>query len=319
MTPLAHSLTASVSDKIYDATRNATVTSLTVNSFAGDDVSTAYTPPALFDTKNVGMGKTDTISGISISGTDASNYTVVSSTTTTASITPFALTLSASVSDKIYDATRNATVTSLTVNSFAGDDVSTAYTPPALFDTKNVGMGKTDTISGISISGTDASNYSLASSTTTTASITPFALTLSASVSDKIYDATRNATVTSLTVNSFAGDDVSSASGPPALFDPKNVGTGKTVTISGISISGTDASNYAVASSPTTTASITPFALTLSASVSDKIYDATRNATVTSLTVNSFAGDDVSTAYTPPPLFDTKNVGTGKTVTISGI
>src|SRR5260221_693845 len=189
MTPLAHSLTASVSDKIYDATRNATVTSLTVNSFAGDDVSTAYTPPALFDTKNVGMGKTDTISGISISGTDASNYTVVSSTTTTASITPFALTLSASVSDKIYDATRNATVTSLTVNSFAGDDVSTAYTPPALFDTKNVGTGKTVTISGISISGTDASNYTVASSTTTTASITPFALTLSASVSDKIYDA----------------------------------------------------------------------------------------------------------------------------------
>jgi len=47
-------------------------------------------------------------------------------------------------------------------------------------------------------------------------------------------------------------------------FANKNVGTNKTVTISGLTISGTDSANYTL-TQPTTTANITAASLTVSA------------------------------------------------------
>ena len=61
----------------------------------------------------------------------------------------------------------------------------------------------------------------------------------------------------------------------------KNVGTGKTVTVSGISISGTDAGNYTFNTTATTTANITARGLTVSATGVNKVYDGNTTATVT--------------------------------------
>ena len=121
-----------------------------------------------------------------------------------------------------------------------------------------MGTGKTVTVAGITITGTDAGNYSLASTTaTTTADITPRALTVSATGVNKVYDGTTTATVT-LTDNRVAGDVFTDAD-TSATFADKNVGTGKTVTVAGITITGTDAGNYTLANTTaTTTANITP-------------------------------------------------------------
>ena len=51
--------------------------------------------------------------------------------------------------------------------------------------------------------------------------------------------------------------DVFTDSYTSATFSDKNVGTGKTVSVSGISISGTDAGNYYANTTATTTANIT--------------------------------------------------------------
>ena len=53
---------------------------------AGDSLTTSYTS-ASFANKNVGTAKTVTVSGISITGTDAANYTANTTATTTADIT----------------------------------------------------------------------------------------------------------------------------------------------------------------------------------------------------------------------------------------
>ena len=46
-------------------------------------------------------------------------------------------------------------------------------------------------------------------------------------------------------------DDVSlDTSGAVGTFDDKNVGTGKTVTVTGLSLSGADAGNYVLSSDP---------------------------------------------------------------------
>ena len=79
----------------------------------------------------------------------------------------------------------------------------------------------------------------------------------------------------------FGGDAVS-LTGLSGSFANKNVGTGKTVTVSGGTLTGTDAGNYQLTSaSGTTTANITPATLTVTGfTAQNKVYDATAAATV---------------------------------------
>ncbi|QIK38534.1 filamentous hemagglutinin N-terminal domain-containing protein [Caldichromatium japonicum] len=325
ITPKALSLSGlTVNDKTYDGTTAATLGSLGTLSgvVAGDNVSVAGTASASFADKHVGAGKTVTISGLSLTGTDAGNYTLGSGATTTASITPKALSLSGlTVNDKTYDGTTAATLGSLGTLSgvVAGDNVSVAGTASASFADKHVGAGKTVTISGLSLTGTDAGNYTLGSGATTTASITPKALSLSGlTANDKTYDGTTAATLGSLGTLSgvVAGDNVSVAGTASASFADKHVGAGKTVTISGLSLTGTDAGNYTLGSGATTTASITPKALTAIYTAANKVYDGGTSATVSAASSDIITGDSVSISANGA--FADKHVGTGKTVNITG-
>ena len=63
-------------------------------------------------------------------------------------------------------------------------------------------------------------------------------------------------------------------------FDTKDVGTGKTVTVTGLSLSGTDAGKYTLVQ-PTTTADITAATVTVTGITADnKVYDGTTDATL---------------------------------------
>src|SRR5213076_989281 len=97
---------------------------------------------------------------------------------TTANITARDLTVSATGQNKGYDGTTTATVT-LSDNRVAGDVFTDSYTSAA-FNTKDVGTGKPVSVSGISIAGTDAGNYTFNTTASTTANITARSLTVSA-------------------------------------------------------------------------------------------------------------------------------------------
>src|SRR5207249_1639074 len=117
--------------------------------------------------------------GLNLSGADAANYQLPSTTaSTTANITARALVVSAAGVNKVYDGATNATVT-LSDNRVSGDSLSTIYTSASFAD-KSVATGKPVNVSAISISGTDATNYTANSTTSTTADITARALTVSA-------------------------------------------------------------------------------------------------------------------------------------------
>jgi hypothetical protein len=307
-------ISATATDKVYDTTTDATA-ALTSDMLSGDSLTLAKTS-ANFDTKNVGTDKTVTVAGLSISGTDAGNYNLTNtSTTTTADITKKDLAISATATDKVYDTTTDATA-ALTSDMLSGDSLTLAKTS-ANFDTKNVGTDKTVTVAGLSISGTDAGNYNLTNtSTTTTADITKKDLAISATATDKVYDTTTDATA-ALTSDMLSGDSLTLAK-TSANFDTKNVGTDKTVTVAGLSISGTDAGNYNLTNtSTTTTADITKKDLAISATATDKVYDTTTDATA-ALTSDMLSGDSLTLAKTSAN-FDTKNVGTDKTVTVAGL
>src|SRR5439155_7842614 len=150
---------------------------------------------------------------------------------------------------------------------------------------------------------------------TTTADITARALTVSAAGVNKVYDGTTVASAT-LSDNRVAGDVLTDSS-TAASFADKTVGTAKTVSVTRISISDADAANYTFNTTASTTADITARALTVSAAGVNKVYDGTTDATVT-LSDDRVAGDLVTDAYAAASFAD-KNVGTAKTVTVSGI
>ncbi|MFM1748780.1 MAG: hypothetical protein RLZZ188_2446, partial [Verrucomicrobiota bacterium] len=159
--------------------------------------------------------------------------------------------------------------------SYAGtaNDGST-YTASSTAPTKAGSYTVTATVA-------ETTSWNSASSSATAFTISAKSLTGAFTADNKIYDATTTATVTGRSVSGKVGSDDVSLSGGTAAFGDKNVGTVKTVTLTGSSLSGTAKDNYTLGSVSTTTAAITAKALTISGvTVSDKVYDATTTATL---------------------------------------
>lgn len=101
-----------------------------------------------------------------------------------------------------------------------------------------------------------------AASSTMAFEIKPREVTISGvAVADKTYDGNANAKITAAGVidGLVDGDKVSIVTGK-ALYDDKNVGTGKTVTFYDFALSGEDAANYVLSAQPaSTTASIVEY------------------------------------------------------------
>ena len=100
-----------------------------------------------------------------------------------------------------------------------------------------------------------------------TVTIAPKTVTITGlSASNKVYDGTTNATISGTAiVSGKVGTDDVSVSGGSAAFADANVGTGKTVTFTGYTLSGTKANNYTLSAQPSATANITQAALTVTA------------------------------------------------------
>jgi phosphotransferase system IIA component len=302
-------------NKIYDGTTNATLSfsnAVLATILTGDVVTlNSAAAKGAFASKIVGTGITVSVSGLTLAGASAGNYSVTAPTAT-ASITPRGLAITAKGVNKIYDGTTAATV-SLTDNRVAGDGFTDSYMSAA-FTNKNVGTAILINVSGLAVSGTDAGNYALSNLTATaTANITPAALTVSGIIaSNKIYDATTTATLnfTNATLATILAGDAAmlNTTSAKGTFSSKTVGNGKTVTVSGLALAGTNAGNYTLASPVTTTANITTRSLTITAKGVNKIYDSTTNATVT-LTDNRVAGDVLTDSYASAA-FTNQNVGT---------
>ena len=121
------------------------------------------------------------------------------------------------------------------------------------------------TVTGVDLDGADATNYTVSQPSGLTADITAKNLTIDGAVADnKTYDGTTTATVdfTGATLNGVeSGDTVTlDDTGYAATFDGpggKNVGDDKPVTVTGVDIGGTDATNYTVSQPSGLTANIT--------------------------------------------------------------
>jgi hypothetical protein len=135
---------------------------------------------------------------------------------------------------------------------------------------------------------------------TLTVLLKEFELIITAEGIDKMYDGNTQAAV-NLKDNHQAGDIIT-INYASATFDTKDAGSGKTVLVSGITVSGPDAGKYEFNTSTTTTAAITPKPVTVTADKGlTKVYGAADPLFTYSSSPEIIAGDLFTGSLTRVP------------------
>ncbi|MCW2351806.1 YDG domain-containing protein [Sphingobium sp. B12D2B] len=318
ITPKALTINVTAQNKIYDGGLVAALNTATLNNVVVGDVVSATGGTGAFLTKTAGGGKSVTVSGFTLSGADAANYTVTQPTGVTATISQRALTVNVTAQNKIYDGGLGATLNAATLSNVVSGDTVTATGGTGAFLTKTAGGGKSVTVSGFTLSGADAANYTVTQPTGVTATISQRALTVNVTAQNKIYDGGLGATLNAATLSNVVSGDTVTVGGGTGAFATKTAETGKAVTVSGYSLSGADAANYTVTQPTGLTADISQRALTISVSAQDKDYDGQLGATLNAATLNNaISGDDISVGG-GTGVFLTKTAEAGKAVLVSG-
>ena len=321
----AITLTAPTLTKVYDGGTAYTTTagnlaSLT-SSLVGSDTVTAAT--LAYTDKNVGAGnRTVDLSGVAINdGNNGNNYVVTLASNAVSTITPRTITVGATASNRVYDAGTDASV-ALSDNRVA-NDVLTVTDTSAQFASKNAGTGKTVNVTGLALSGPDAGNYVLAStSATATADVTPAQLVVSGVTAvDRSYNTQTGVTLAGTATVTPLGSDVVTLGGTPtAATADKNAGTNKAVTVSGYTISDP---NYVLVQPAGLSVDIAPAVLPVSGLApagGTKIYDGTTNVALSGTpVVSGLNGEVVTVSGNATGQTADKNVGTNKPVTLGGL
>lgn len=318
---LTASLTGSTS-KMYDGGTAAALSSANYSlagfvNGEGGDVSVNQTSGG-FGGKNVGTGLTVSATlaagNFVSSSTNLSNYILPTGTIFggIGTITRRELTASIAAAGKVYDGTTAASGTVSLSGAVAGDAIGTT-TGTFAFADKNAGVGKTVNVAGVTLSGADAGNYTLVVPASTTADITPKALTASlVGSTTKTYDATTAAALTAanLSLAGFVEGEGAAAGALSGSYASPNVGTGLPVTASlGASNltanSGTLLSNYSVPTSATgAIGAITPATLTYVANPATRPQGAPNPALSGSVT-GFVGGETLATATSGTLAFTT--------------
>ncbi|NBQ66106.1 MAG: hypothetical protein EBT95_11425, partial [Verrucomicrobia bacterium] len=292
-----------------------------------DDVAYDYASPATYADKSVGTNRTITTT-TNLTGITAKYYILSNAPVVTGTITPKKVTVTGlSVTTRDYDQTTNAPVVGAgsLVGTIGGDTVSLSGTPTGTYASAAAGTNKAVTLSGLSLTGTDAGNYDL-DLTGLTGDVDRKAVTIATlDADDKVFDGTADATVSNDSLAGvLAGDNVGlSTNWATIAFADEHVGVSKPVTATGLSLTGSEAANYVLTGAvPALRADISVRTVTISnVTVATREYDTTTaatlapTATLVGVLTNATAFLDASGATAS---FADKNVGAGKPVAASG-
>ena len=320
----AKSITATFADisKTYDGTNTATAGAGTLNGVeAVDTGKVSVTASAAYADKNAGTNKQVDYTNVALTGDEAGNYTIASTATGNGTITAKNITVSFGDISKIYDGTTSATAGAGTLNGVEDiDSGKVSVSASAAYADKNAGTNKQVDYTNVILGGDEAGNYIIAAATTGTGVITPKAITATFADISKTYDGTTSATAGAGTLNGVEDVDTGKVSVTAnAAYVDKNVGTGKQVDYTNVTLTGAEAGNYSIADTATGKGQIDRANLTVSVKDYSREYDGTMSAGGAELQVTSgtlYAGDTISGGT---KVFDTKDVGTGKTITVSEV
>ncbi|MEQ4604946.1 MAG: YDG domain-containing protein, partial [Pseudomonas amygdali] len=323
---------ATVNDKVYDGTTTATGTVSGLTGLVqGDavDVNIGNGVLAFFD-KNAGNGKAVLVSGYTLNGTDAGNYILGTLASGVANIAKAGLVLTASSDAKTYDGT-TASAGAVTITGLAGSDTATAVQS---FDAKNAGNRNLTASSWTINDGNEGGNYAV-TRVSADGNITRKELSgsLTGAVS-KVYDGTNIAALLGTNLAGVVRGDDLVVSAASTIYEDRNVGTQKLVTVTGMTLAGEDAANYLLLQDNASAAvgMITPRIVSVTTSGRGaKTYDGTTDfvgqtgtlalatAQGDAATAALLAADGVAldTGLMTGVLAD-RNAGTGKSVDLTG-
>jgi len=285
ITPFVLTISATGVNRAYNGTTLATV-ALSDNGFIGDNITPTY-GSASFASKNVSNGIAISVTGITLGGTDASNYIGNYTASTTANITPALLTVSGlSGTNRTYNGTTMDALSGTAVLNglVAGETLTLGNKADGTLASANAGSEAVTTAITIGNGTGSASNYNLTQPTLGNVTIAKALLTVSTSKVTKTYDGTLTAAgtpiVTSGTLfsNASNGGTADVLTGGSFAFTNANAGTGnKTVTVSGIGVNdGNGGGNYTISQANNTTSTINPAPLTVSGlSGTNRVYNGT--------------------------------------------
>jgi hypothetical protein len=273
---------------------------------------------ASFNDKNVGTDKPVTVTGVALGG--ASNYTVSQPSGLKADIDPVVLTPSVTVNNKTYDGTTGATINTpgfTNPDAIVSGETVTLQGGSAVFATADAGENKAVNVTGLSLGGSGAPNYSLSStSTAAQANIDKRSVTASITAANKTYDGTTAATINGCTLNSPSGNvgvlqgDTNNVgcSASNGAFGSAGAGTGKQVSAD-VSLTGSAKDNYQLASNTaSTTADILRKELTVTADDQSKTYDG--NAfTAFTRTITGFVNNETESVISGSVTYSGSAVG----------
>lgn len=246
-----------------------------------------------------------------LSGTEGITYNAAYLTYTpgTLTINQLPITVTASASSKVYNASTSSTsVPTITTGALAYNDTN-GFTES--YDNPNVGNTHVMTPGGIVNDGNGGNNYLVTFKTISGGVITPAPLTISAAPNTKTYDATTSAAAIPAPAGLQGSDTVT---GLAETYNTPNAGTGLTLTVSpGYTINdGNGGNNYTVTLAINTTGVIIPRGITANIAASDKNYDTTTAATILTCTPVGVLTPDIAnvTCSASGAAFANANVGT---------
>jgi fibronectin-binding autotransporter adhesin len=293
--------------KVYDGTTD--MTGLTVSlsgELSGDTVG--VTGDGAFSTPHAGNNIGYTVNNITLGGADAGNYYLNSNTLTgtDGAITPKTVTVTASTDTKVYDGTTasNLAVTNVT-GMLSGDNLT------GLFQSYNSShvLGTDGSLlvvngSGVGVSGNHSSllgDYAIGY-VDTTGTVTPAAVTVTASTDTKVFDGTTASTAAVTNVTGLVAGD--SLTGLSQSYNNTHVlgpnGSLLIVNGSGAGVAGSAGStlsDYSL-SYVGTSGTITPAPLMVTASSDTKMFDGTTASTAAVTNVTGLVGGDSLTGLT---------------------
>jgi hypothetical protein len=234
---------------------------------------------------------------LTANGQTATNYTL-SYLPGALTVSPKTITATLTANDKVYDGATTATGT-LTLNGLVGSE-TLGKTFAAAFNSKDVASANLVTASSVQLTdGTGrAANYVLGSGQTASARITPLSVNVTGvSAVGRVYDATTRATLTGtpvMTTIAGAGDAPVVAGTALAVFGDANAAANKPVTVTGYSLSGTGASNYALVQPSGLTATIAQATLNVIANADAKLVTTLDGPNFNGVSYAGFVGADTA-------------------------
>jgi hypothetical protein len=254
-------------------------------------------------------------------GSDGSGNYNITTEDNSGVITPVDVVLSATGDTKTYDGgTISLASPTLSILYTAAGDTLSATQSFASKDAKGTGGSTLVVNPGYSIDdGNGGADYNITQVNTASGTINPLALTASLQGTvEKTYDGTTGAILGSAnySLSSPIGEDSVSLNDPTSgTYDNRNAGTGKTVSVTGLQLTGADAEDYTVNNTAQAGIGIIDrAALTLTAVTAARTYDGTVLSDAAPTHSSLVAGDSISGLT---EAYDSRNAGT-RTLSISG-